>query len=291
MEFSNIEFNIGSVNPSGIADTVFFIRKTDIIRWPPITDDFTEALFADGYVQYGDGQDNSFSLAADAVWHRLYSTQGKGKVSWDFLGERDCRQPVNRASMTFPKVTREAMAFAKHASNGDYVFIVKHDGRYYIVGHPLYRTTVSVSGDSGDTAGSGKGLTVSVECCDTTPAPTYIGTLNFEDGVLDCETNQFISYSDMKTNYKVTLTVENNSVVFNALGERGRIHLEGSGDITVEVSENGQNYTEVEHDAAFNNGVAISAITMVIGDYIRISATTLTAAEINFSVVNAAERS
>lgn len=77
--------------------------------------------------------------------------------------------------------------------------------------------------------------------------------------------------------------IEGNAVRFEAIGSTGRIHLEGSGPITVEVSVDGVNYTTVEHDVQFSDGAAIAPFAFYIGDKVRISATTLTKATANYN--------
>lgn len=178
---------MGSVNPSGISDEVYFIPKQEIATWPTIEDDFDAAEDGDEYAQY----DGSFGLAAGKTWTRLYSTQGKGKISWEYQGETDCKVVVNKASLSYPKITNEARAFAKFASNGDFVFCVRHDGKYYIIGNKDYRATLTPNGDSGDSAGSAKGITIEIECPDTTPLPTYVGNIVLADGTLNCSTGVF----------------------------------------------------------------------------------------------------
>ncbi len=180
---------MGSVNPSGISDEVYFIPKQEIATWPTIEDDFDEAENGDKYAQY----EGSFVLATGKKWTRLYSTQGKGKISWEYQGETDCKVVVNKASLSYPKITNESRAFAKFASNGDFVFCVKHDGKYYIIGNKDYRATLTPNGDSGDSAGSAKGITIEIECPDTTPLPTYTGDIILADGTLKCSTGVFSS--------------------------------------------------------------------------------------------------
>lgn len=76
-----------------------------------------------------------------------------------------------------------------------------------------------------------------------------------------------------------------NTCRFEALGEEGRIHIEGSGDIVVEVSVDGVNYTSVDHDISFSDGVAIAPVAFYIGDQVRISATTLTKVTVNYNKI------
>ena len=187
MDTNDIRFKLGSVNPSGISDEVYFIAKQNIAGWPTIEDDFDEADDADEYAQY----DGNFTLKTGKKWNLLYSTQGKGKISWEYQGETDCKVVVNKATLSYPKITNEARAFAKFASNGDFVFCVKHDGKFYIIGNKDYRATLTPNGDSGDAAGSAKGITIEIECPDTTPLPTYVGTIELSDGTLDCSTGVF----------------------------------------------------------------------------------------------------
>ncbi len=188
---SDINFKIGSVNPSGISDEVYFIPKQDIAAWPAISDDFDTAASNDAYVQYGTGTALSFTLKTGKKWTRLYTTQGKGKISHEYTGETDCKVPVNKATLSYPKITNEIRAFCKFASNGDFVFVIKHDGKYYVIGHNDYRATVTPNGDSGDAAGSAKGITIEIECPDTTPLPTYVGEIVLTDGTLDCSDGSF----------------------------------------------------------------------------------------------------
>lgn len=179
MNFSDIDFKIGSVNPSGISDELYYINKADIVSWPTIQNDLETATDDDNYTQYT----GNFSLKTDAYWHRLYNTQGKGKLSWEYQGETDCKVPVNKAEFSYPKINNKIRSFAKFAANGDFVFVAKHDGQYYVIGSPDYRATVTPNGDTGDSAGSAKGVSFSIECPDVTPLPTYAGTLTLSSTV------------------------------------------------------------------------------------------------------------
>lgn len=278
---NDINFQLGSVNPSGIGDVAYLIPKRDIKQWPTIDDNFIDILQGH-YAEY----DGDFILRDGKTWTRLYSTQGKGKITWDYSGETDCKVVVNKATLSYPKITNESRTFAKYSSNGDFVFIFRHDGKFYVIGSRDYRATLTPNGDSGDAAGSAKGIMVEIECPDTTPLPTYKGKIYLEEGVLDCESNTFINYNDMNTNKIDTLTdrIEGgNTIRFEAQGNTGRIHLEGTGPIVMEVSVDGVKYTTVEHAIEFNNGVAIAPADFYIGDKVRISATTLTKVIINYN--------
>lgn len=187
MNLGNLDFAIGGINPSGIGATIYRIAKSAILSWPTIVNDPT----ATGAVSTLSSYNGDFSLATDAVWDKLYSTQGKGKITFEVTGEVDCKMYNNKASLSFPDLTAEALAFCKAAANGDFVFIVKAAGRFHVIGSPDYRAVISPTGDSGDAAGSAKGVTFEVECPDVTPLPIYAGDLVLADGTLDCATDTF----------------------------------------------------------------------------------------------------
>lgn len=187
MQLADIDFPIGSVNPSGISDEVYFVPKQYIKEWPTINDDFETAEDIAEYANL----DGNFTLESGKTWNRLYSTQGKGSISWEYQGETDCKVVVNKATLSYPKLNDQGRALAKYASNGDFVFIVKHDGQFFLIGSQDYRATVTPNGTSGDAPGSAKGITLEIECPGTTPLPVYTGTLLLSDGTLNCETGVF----------------------------------------------------------------------------------------------------
>lgn len=80
-----------------------------------------------------------------------------------------------------------------------------------------------------------------------------------------------------------TSKIEGNACRFEALGKEGRIHLEGSGPIVVQVSIDGVDYKTVEHEVEFSNGIAIAPISLFIGDFVQISASTLTKVVLNYN--------
>lgn len=87
------------------------------------------------------------------------------------------------------------------------------------------------------------------------------------------------------------LNIENgNTIRFEARSANARIHLEGSGNIVAEVSVDGKHYAQIPHEVAFNDGVCIFPFACYIGDKIRISATSITAAMINYNNVKLLER-
>ena len=188
MNLGNLDFNVGGINPSGIGVTVYRVAKKDITSWPTVNDDPNAGS--------GDAESLSkmvgdFTLAAGKVWDKIYSTQGKGKATFEPIGETDCMMVNNKLTISHPDLTAAALGFSKAAMNGDFVYITKSAGRYHVIGSKDYRTETRPAGDTGDAAGSAKGCTIEITAPDVTPLPIYEGTIAMADGTLDCATDTF----------------------------------------------------------------------------------------------------
>ena len=188
-DLSDIGFDIGSVNPSGIKDTVYAIPKQYITSWPTIVNVLQDADNLKKYTVLS----GNFGLVSGKHWIRIYTTQGKGKIYFESTGETDCKMFLNKATLSYPKLTDESRALAKFSVNGDLIYCVKHDGKYYIIGSEDYRSESTPTGDSGDAPGSAKGMPFEISCPDVTPLPRYEGTLVLSDGTLDCSDGSFES--------------------------------------------------------------------------------------------------
>ena len=187
MKLSDINFSKGCNNPSGIGTTIFFIKKSEITSWPKIEDPSTEAAT----VETATCRKGDFVLKTGATFLRFYSTYGKGKITFETIGEADCKCFTNKATLQYPKVTNDIRAFLKASANDDIVYLVRHDNKLYIVGSEEYPSITTSTGDSGDAAGSAKGITINIECPDETPMPVYLGEVKLADGTFDSETMLF----------------------------------------------------------------------------------------------------
>lgn len=188
MDLGNLDFKIGSVNPSGIGTTVYCVAKEDISEWPTIVNDpDATGAEADDLSTY----DGNFTLKSGKVFSTIYSTQGKGKATYEATGETDCKMFTNKLSLSYPKLNAAALSRAKMAVNGDFVYIFKQDGKYHVIGSADYRVVSSFAGDTGDAAGSAKGCNIEIEAPDVTPLPIYTGTLALAGGTLNCATGAF----------------------------------------------------------------------------------------------------
>lgn len=185
---ASLPWNDGQINPSGIKTIIYFALKSWIKTFPKIV--AAPATPKDFVTMAGD-----FEMQPGKTFLKLYSTQGKGKVSWEPIGEKDHKMLTNKGSFSFPDISDEAKALAKSLLNSNVVMIVslphESERRFIMLGSEDYDTSVTPKGDSGDKPGSDKGIIFDVEVPDTTPLPSFVGVLVLEDGTLDCETGVF----------------------------------------------------------------------------------------------------
>lgn len=186
--FESLVWADGSINPSGIKKEVFWAPKSWIQSTPRIT--VGPATTEENVIVEGD-----FVMKAGKTFLRMYSTQGKGKVTWESIGEKDHKMFVNKGSFSFPDIGVEARSNAKQTINSNIIMIVplphESEKRYIMIGDDDYDVTVTIKGDSGDKPGSEKGISFEIESPCTTPLPGYAGLLLLPDGSLDCATGDF----------------------------------------------------------------------------------------------------
>ncbi|KAF0200614.1 MAG: hypothetical protein FD170_3363 [Bacteroidetes bacterium] len=187
--FASLPWNDGQINPSGIKTTIYWIPKSQLARPLPKVNP-APVTPAENTSLSGD-----FEPTGANKWKKLYTTQGKGKVFFEPVGEKDHKMFLNKGTFSFPDISPEALSLAKQTINSNIVMVVpmphETEKRFVVLGDEDYDVTVSTKGDSGDAPGSAKGLIIEIEVPSSTPLPYYKGILELEDGTLDCETGVF----------------------------------------------------------------------------------------------------
>lgn len=183
--FEDMNWTDGQINPSGIATEVYYIPKSDIETFPVVAASPTTA--ATNVQLSGD-----FVLKTDKRWFRLHSTQGKGELTFEAVGEKECKMFLNKGKFSFPDLNDAAKSHAKQALNSSLAYCVKlphqTEKRYIILGDADYDTESKPTGNSGAEPGSAKGLNFEVEAPGFTPLPGYTGEIICTGETLDCAT-------------------------------------------------------------------------------------------------------
>lgn len=171
---------MGTPELPGIKRRVYYIAKSQVAQWPTFTRD------ANGRVT-SSTLNGSFTLVADAKWHFIVILADKSQLTSDAQGEVPSQTQLNKATLVHPGVGPEASAAAAYLNNSDNVFVVEDmKGNFRVVGSDRWLTKTTVAQDNGQGATGSTSTTISVEATDEIPSPFYVGTLETEDGDIDC---------------------------------------------------------------------------------------------------------
>ena len=170
----------GTPELPGVKRRIYFIAKSFIVGFPQLPRD--ELGRSTSAVLVGD-----FVLMADATWKYIDILPDKSQLTSEAQGELPSQTQLNKLTAVHPGVGAEASAAAAYINNSDNVFIVEDmKGNYRVLGNDKWNTKATVAQDLGQGATGTTSTTISVEATDEVPAPFYVGTLETEDGDIDC---------------------------------------------------------------------------------------------------------
>lgn len=179
--YESLKFCQGRTILPGIRQKVYAVRKADIVKWPvlPAT---AKTSMAELATYTGD-----FTLAADKKWLRVDLTLNKGNIEWETQGEKPSRTFLNKVTLSHPEIDEDAAAFSRQAIGDDFVYIIQQrDGKWRVMGNEMFETDTKPKGATGEGMTGESGTQLEIEVADVCPAPFYTGTLDTEDGEVDC---------------------------------------------------------------------------------------------------------
>ena len=170
----------GTPELPGVRRRIYYLAKSEIVKFPDLPrDDLGRAQSA---VLVG-----SYELAADAKWKYIDILPDKSQLTSEAQGELPSQTQLNKLTAVHPGVGAEASAAAAYINNTDNVFIVEDmKGNYRVLGNEKWNTKSTVAQDLGQGATGTTSTTINVEATDEVPAPFYVGTIETEDGTINC---------------------------------------------------------------------------------------------------------
>lgn len=170
----------GTPELPGVKRRIYYLAKSEIVGFPKLPRD--EHGRATSAIYEGD-----FTLKADAKWKYIDILPDKSQLTSEAQGELPSQTQLNKLVAVHPGVGPEASAAAAYINNTDSVFVVEDmKGNFRVVGCDKWNTKATVAQDLGQGATGTTSTTINVEACDEVPAPFYVGTLETEDGDIDC---------------------------------------------------------------------------------------------------------
>ena len=210
----SLEWCMGTPELPGIRRRIYYISKDQIAQWPRYNRDVNTRR-ANAAELIG-----SFILVADAAWKYIDILADKSQLTSEAQGELPSQTQLNKLVAVHPGVGPEATAAACYLNNSDNVFIVEDmKGFFRVVGCEKWMTKTTVTQDNGQGPTGTTSTTINVEATDEVPAPFYYGTIETEDGDIDCSenggsgsNNGVTTFNDMVTINGITRSVTDGSV-------------------------------------------------------------------------------
>lgn len=178
----SLDWCMGTPELPGIRKRIYYIAKSQIAKWPEFVRD-TNGRATSATLS------GSFTLVADATWKFITVLADKSQLTSEAQGEIPSQTQLNKLTAVHPSVGPEAAAAAAYLNNTDSVFIVEDmKGNFRVVGSDRWITKTTVAQDNGQGATGTCSTTISVEASDEVPSPFYVGTLETDEGTVDCAT-------------------------------------------------------------------------------------------------------
>ncbi len=176
----SLDWCMGTPELPGIKRKIYYISKNLIAKWPTIQRD-DKGRVTSSVLQ------GSFTLVADATWKFIVILADKSQLTSESQGEVPSQTQLNKLTAVHPGVGPSASEAAAYLNNGDNVFIVEDmKGNFRVVGSERWQTNCKVGQDNGQGPTGSTSTTIEVEATDEIPSPFYTGTLETEDGAIDC---------------------------------------------------------------------------------------------------------
>ena len=185
--YKSLEFCKGETVLPGIRPEVWFIKKSQILGWPPLDKPSDEGATMESIATYkGD-----FMLPADVVFRQLDVLTTASNVTSASQGDPPSKTFLNSSTLKHAGNSAAATGFCRMANSDDLVFVFRQrDGKFRVIGNESFETNVNPSQDSGMAVTDASGTQLEVSVTDVCPAPFYVGKLPTEKGVIDCSTGK-----------------------------------------------------------------------------------------------------
>lgn len=174
----------GEISLPGVREHGYYIRRTDIIKWPPIP--MNAAASLEGNPVYT----VDFSLAADAKWHKFDLIPGESEAKTEQTGVYGSYHFNNTIKLVLPGTGKHVTGFINELNNDDVVFAIpQRDGQIRIFGNEDFQTTIKPSQEWGKSSSDSNNTAIEVIDENKSATPFYTGILVTEDGNIDGATD------------------------------------------------------------------------------------------------------
>lgn len=174
----------GTPEPAGIRRRAYYVSMADCKLHPKIPTDEngrpTSSIL-----------EGEFVLAADKTWKFIDFLPDKSQFQSEPQGDYPSQTQLDKLTLLHPGVGPDSTNACVYINNTRCFFLFQDmKGRWRLVGNPDYPSKNTVSQDLGQGVTGSTSTTIAVEASNLVSAPFFYGTIDTEDGELDCSGNE-----------------------------------------------------------------------------------------------------
>lgn len=186
--YGNVEHCPGEINLPGMKQHFYYIRRSNIVKWPTLPMNAAESLEAEA-VYVGD-----FTLAADAKWKKADLIPNESEPKSEQTGAWGSYHFNNTANLVIPGIGKSATGLINELSNDDVVMLIPmRTGQYRVFGNPEFQLEVKPSQNWGKGGTDSNNTTIEITDENMSAAPFYPGKIETDEGNISGETGQLIT--------------------------------------------------------------------------------------------------
>lgn len=182
--YEDLKHCAGEVNLPGVLPFFFWVRKTDIVKWPTLPKKVAGSGSSAATISTLAVYSGNFTLKTGIKWNRADMVPDSATFKNENQGNYGSKTYNNQATLVIPGTLEAVTGTVTDMNNDDIVVLIPgRDGKCRVIGSELFNTELSISQDQGTAAsGDSAQTTIEASCTDRVALPFYKGDIVTEDG-------------------------------------------------------------------------------------------------------------
>ena len=186
--YDNVEHCPGQINLPGMREYFYYIRRSDIVKWPTLPLNSAESL------EKNPVYDGDFTLAADVKWKKADLIPNESEPKSDQTGVYGSYHFNNVATLVLPGTGEKVTGLINELNNDDVVMLLpQRDGKYRVFGNPDFMLQIKPSQSWGKGPSDSNNTTIEITDENKSAPPFYPGKIVTDEGDISGATGEAIA--------------------------------------------------------------------------------------------------
>jgi hypothetical protein len=192
--YDNVEHCPGEISLPGMRTHFYYIRRSDIVKWPTLPMNSAESL------EKNPVYDGDFTLAADAKWKKADLIPNESEPKTEQTGVYGSKHFNNTATLVLPGTQEKVTGLINELNNDDVVMLLpQRDGKYRVFGNPDFELDIKPSQAWGKGTSDTNSTTIEITDENRSAAPFYPGKIETDEGDISGATGELITTTSSTT--------------------------------------------------------------------------------------------